>query len=225
MPLTRTRTPAIDDHAIPARHRRTRWTAAAAAALLMVGAGTTAALGGIEEAGEVTEPAERIVTTGDGLPFPMDPTPLCLVFNNFGGYSGVNGAGGHQGVDIGATEGQEVYAVGDGVLEEQILIDPENLHDPRSPAGYGWKLRVFDPELGEMQFRYYHLSAFADGLEEGSIVAEGQVIGYVGDTGNATPGGHHLHFEIRPGPPQRYGTPPPVDPVPLLDIPTVCTIY
>jgi murein DD-endopeptidase MepM/ murein hydrolase activator NlpD len=184
----------------------------------VAGAGTATALGGIEDAGEVSEPAERIITTGDGLLFPIEPTPLCLVFNNFGGYSGVNGAGGHQGVDIGATPEQEVYAVGDGILEAKLV-------DLSSPAGYGWKLRVFDPELGEVQFRYYHLSAFADGLEEGSIVAKGQVIGYVGDTGNATPGGWHLHFEVRPGAPQRYGSPDPVDPVPLLDIPTVCTVY
>jgi murein DD-endopeptidase MepM/ murein hydrolase activator NlpD len=218
MPLTSTRTPAIDDHAIPARHRRTRWAAAAAAAAIVAGAGTTAALGGIEDAGEVTAPAERILTTGDGLLFPIEPTPLCLVFNNYGGYSKSGQSGGHQGVDIGATEGQAVYAVGDGILEDQLV-------DLGSAAGLGWKLRVVDPELGEVQFRYYHLSAFADGLEVGSIVAKGQVIGYVGDTGNATPGGWHLHFEVRPGAPQRYGSPDPVDPVPLLDIPTVCTVY
>jgi hypothetical protein len=63
MPITRTRTPAIDHHAVPARHRRTRWAAAAAAAAIVAGAGTMAALGGIEDAGEVTEPAERIFTT------------------------------------------------------------------------------------------------------------------------------------------------------------------
>ena len=68
-------------------------------------------------------------------------------------------------------------------------------------------------------------AGFAEGLEEGSVVRKGQLIGWVGDTGNATPGGWHLHFEVRPGPQLRYGSQPSVDPVPLLAIPTVCNVY
>jgi murein DD-endopeptidase MepM/ murein hydrolase activator NlpD len=218
MPLTRTRTPAIDDHAISARHRRVRWSAVVVAAVVGVWAGTAGALDAISGAGEVSEPAERIITTGEGLLFPIEPTPMCEVFNNYGGYSKSGQTGGHQGVDIGAQLGQEVYAVGDGVLEAK-------LDDLSSPAGYGWKLRVSNPIDGEVQYRYYHLDRFAEGLEEGDVVAKGQVIGYVGDTGNATPGGWHLHFEVRPGPSPRYGSAPSVDPVPLLDIPTVCNVY
>jgi peptidoglycan LD-endopeptidase LytH len=173
----------------------------------------------IDEAAEVISTAERVVTTGDGLLFPIEPTPRCEVLNNYGGHSKSGQSGGHQGVDIGAMEGQEVYAVGDGVLEEQ-LVDDEG-----SSAGHGWKLRVVAPDGSEAQYRYYHLAGFADGLEEGSAVEEGQVIGWVGDTGNATPGGWHLHFEVRPGPALRYGSQPSVDPVPLLAIPNVCTVY
>lgn len=175
------------------------------------------------QAAEVASPAERfpaeVATTGGDLLFPIDPRPMCEVFDNYGGVSKSGQAGGHQGVDIGATEGQAVYAVGDGVLEDQ-LVD-----SPGSSAGHGWKLRVVAPDGSEVQYRYYHLSGFADGLREGSVVTAGQVIGWVGDTGNATPGGHHLHFEVRPGPALRYGSQPSVDPVPLLAIPTVCNVY
>jgi murein DD-endopeptidase MepM/ murein hydrolase activator NlpD len=173
----------------------------------------------IDQAAEAVSIAERILTTGEGLLFPIEPFPRCEVLNNYGGDSKSGQSGGHQGVDIGATEGQEVYAVEDGVLEEQ-LID-----DPNSPAGHGWKLRVVAPDSSEVQYRYYHLAGFAAGLEEGSVVRRGQVIGWVGDTGNATPGGWHLHFEVRPGPALRSGSQPSVDPVPLLDIPSICNVY
>ena len=67
---------------------------------------------------------------------------------------------------------------------------------------------------------YAHLSTFADGLSVGSKVTRGQVIGYVGDTGDAGPGNYHLHFEVHPGSQKNAA----VDPVPLLEIPTACTL-
>ena len=165
----------------------------------------------IDTAATAGTPAERILVTGPGVFFPMNPIPKCDVLNNFGGMSKEFGAGGHQGVDIGATLGQEVYAVEDGVLTRKLT-------DLASAPGNAWIL------LGnsDTQYRYYHLSAFAPGLAVGATVHKGDVIAYVGDTGNATPGGYHLHFELRPGP-SPYKTP--VDPVPLLSIPRSCTVY
>ena len=176
----------------------------------------------IDQAAEAASAADRVIpteavadgpaVTGEGLLFPIDPMPRCEVLNNFGGHSKSGQSGGHQGVDIGADHRQEVYAVEDGVLTEQVGGET---------AGIGWKLLS---ETG-VQYRYYHLDAVAEGLEEGDAVVRGQLIGYVGDTGNATPGGWHLHFEVRPGPQPRYGAATPVDPVPLLDVPSVCNVY
>ena len=157
----------------------------------------------VTRAATVTAPAERVVTTGEGLLFPIEPIPMCEVFDNFGGFSKSFGAGGHQGLDIGAQLGQEVYAVEDGVLYRQFT-------DLSSGAGLGWGLESDT----DVKYRYYHLDSFAEGLERGDRVVRGQLIGYVGDTGNATPGGWHLHFEVRPGP-APHSTP--VDPTPLLD--------
>ena len=166
----------------------------------------------INEAAAVTTGATRLASTavgGTGLLFPIDPLPVCEVFNNFGGYSKSLGAGGHQGVDIGARLGQEVYAVEDGVLYRDFNS---------SASGIGWGLWSDT----DTRYRYYHLDAKADGLAVGDRVVTGQLIGYVGDTGNAVSGGWHLHFEVRPGP-DPYATP--VDPVPLLDIPGSCNVY
>ena len=54
--------------------------------------------------------------------------------------------------------------------------------------------------VGESGTRYYyaHLSQFAAGLHDGQVVEGGDLVGYVGDTGNAKGGAMHLHFEIHP---------------------------
>lgn len=176
----------------------------------LLGAGVAHAVPRVDGAAEVDAPAERIITTGRGLQFPIEPFPTCEVLNNFGGYSKSYGGGGHQGVDIGAHVGQEVYAVEAGVLYRRFT-------DLASAAGLGWGLWGDS----DTKYRYYHLDGFAPGLEVGDRVEAGQLIGYVGDTGNASPGGWHLHFEVRPGP-EPHATP--VDPVPLLDIPTICNV-
>jgi murein DD-endopeptidase MepM/ murein hydrolase activator NlpD len=64
---------------------------------------------------------------------------------------------------------------------------------------------------------YAHLERYADGLAEGHVARRGEVVGYVGDTGNATPGNTHLHFQIyRVADPGRFWTGENLNPYPLL---------
>jgi murein DD-endopeptidase MepM/ murein hydrolase activator NlpD len=88
----------------------------------------------------------------------------------------------HKGVDYAAPLGTSVLATADGTVE---FVGQQR--------GYGnfVVLRHHD----QYTTAYGHLNAFASGLEQGSRVEQGQVIGYVGRTGWAT--GPHLHYEFR----------------------------
>jgi murein DD-endopeptidase MepM/ murein hydrolase activator NlpD len=143
---------------------------------------------------------------------PDNPKSRCLVLNNFGDSRGTRS---HEGVDIMGWVGQEIYAVANGTLTRQAL-------DADSPlSGNAWGLTA---DGTKTYYFYAHMSGFAEGLEVGDEVTLGQLIGYVGDTGNANdsgPNNYHLHFEVHPGGQSKAA----VDPVPLLEIPRVCTLY
>ena len=66
-------------------------------------------------------------------------------------------------------------------------------------------------------YYYAHLARYADGLTEGNLARQGEVIGYVGDTGNVAPGACHLHFAIwSVTDPKRYWDGENINPYPLL---------
>lgn len=88
----------------------------------------------------------------------------------------------HKGVDYGAPTGTHVHATGDGVVD---FVGRQ--------GGYG-NVVVLRHGNG-MTTWYAHLSGFASGLRVGTRVAQGDVIGRVGQTGWAT--GPHLHYEFR----------------------------
>ncbi len=93
----------------------------------------------------------------------------------------------HEGVDIIAPEGHLLYAVVDGHISKMYWDYPGAL------AGNGLRVAQDDGTY----FTYLHMSSFAPGIEVGTEVKAGDVIGYIGNTGSsATP---HLHFEIHPG--------------------------
>ena len=91
----------------------------------------------------------------------------------------------HEGVDLIGAEGLLLYAVTDGTITRKYIDTPGSL------AGNG--LRLTRPD--GTYFLYFHLSDFAPGIDVGSKVKAGDVIGYNGNTGNSSP--PHLHFEIR----------------------------
>jgi murein DD-endopeptidase MepM/ murein hydrolase activator NlpD len=90
----------------------------------------------------------------------------------------------HQGCDIVATQGTELYAAERGVITQL------------SEGGLGGTTLWLKGESGTAYY-YAHLFAYAPRLHPGQLVEGGDLVGYVGQTGDAT--GPHLHFEVHPG--------------------------
>ena len=87
----------------------------------------------------------------------------------------------HTGVDWAAPGGTPIYASGNGTVEK---VGWE--------SGYGKYVRV--RHTNGYETAYGHMTAYARGIDEGTRVRQGQVIGFVGSTGLST--GSHLHYEI-----------------------------
>jgi murein DD-endopeptidase MepM/ murein hydrolase activator NlpD len=88
----------------------------------------------------------------------------------------------HTGVDFATATGTPIFAAGNGVVERA-----------QWESGYG-KFVLIRHNNG-YETAYGHMTAFARGIEEGTKVRQGQVIGFVGSTGLST--GAHVHYEIR----------------------------
>ena len=111
----------------------------------------------------------------------------------------------HDAIDIPAAAGTAVIAAADGEI-----------------------IKLFQSERGgttiyqlsadrKFVFYYAHLQSYAAGLAAGNVVKQGEVIAYVGDTGNAGAGNFHLHFSISVvADPKRYWEGTNINPYPLL---------
>ena len=111
----------------------------------------------------------------------------------------------HDAIDIMAPAGTPVLAVADGTVEKLF----------ESKLG-GTTLYQFNPER-TLAYYYAHLQAYAPGIAEKQPLKRGQVIGYVGATGNANPDGPHLHFAIfELGPEQQWWKGSAINPYPQL---------
>jgi murein DD-endopeptidase MepM/ murein hydrolase activator NlpD len=103
----------------------------------------------------------------------------------------------HEGLDIFAQSGTPLVASADGYVSQKLVGELS-----------GISVEITD-DAG-VQYFYAHMSAWAEGIQVGQRVTTGQVLGYVGNTGNAISTPPHLHFEIQPG-----GIPAP--PKPIID--------
>ena len=101
-----------------------------------------------------------------------------------GGFAEVRGNRAHEAVDILMPRGTPVHAVTDGTIAKLFF----------SKAG-GITIYEFDADE-RLCYYYAHLERYADGLHEGQHVSKGEVIGYIGTSGNAPPNTPHLHFAI-----------------------------
>lgn len=111
----------------------------------------------------------------------------------------------HEAIDIPAPRNTPVLAATDGTIVRLAAHD----------SG-GISLYQLAPD-GRTLFYYAHLSGYAPGVHAGVPVRQGDVIGYVGDTGNPAPGSYHLHFEIMTVPGAgRYRAARSQNPYPLL---------
>ena len=107
----------------------------------------------------------------------------------------------HEAVDMLAPRNTPIHAVDDGTIAKLFL----------SKAG-GRTIYQFDP-TGRFCYYYAHLERYATGIVEGKQLKRGDVIGYVGTSGNAPPGTPHLHFSVFVlGPEKRWWQGTAVDP-------------
>ncbi len=152
---------------------------------------------GISQTGVVTEKGAKLLGLGTGSVSIVNPTTsatvkldrfpvqgLCFFGDTWGAARG--GGRTHVGVDIIAEEGKLLYAVVDGEVSKLYWDQPGAL------SGNG--LRIAQPN--GTYFTYLHLLSLAPGIELGTEVKAGDVIGFVGNTGSSATA--HLHFEIHP---------------------------
>jgi len=129
--------------------------------------------------------------TGKSLRVPVDGADIAAWKGQFGDERG-GGTRAHEAVDILAPRGTPVHAVEDGTIEKLFV----------SKQG-GITAYQFDPSK-HFCYYYAHLERYAPHLREKQAVSRGEVIGYVGTSGNAPANTPHLHFAIFELTPERH---------------------
>ena len=145
---------------------------------------------------------DLLLLKGRHLLFPLKGMPVNSMKNTFRDARGSGRL--HEGVDILAPRNTPVVAIEDGIIGRLWHSD----------FG-GTTIYQMDPTNSYVYY-YAHLEKYAPNLKEGMDVKKGQVIGYVGTSGNAPPKTPHLHFAIyRAAEPGRWWKGKPLDPYPI----------
>jgi murein DD-endopeptidase MepM/ murein hydrolase activator NlpD len=133
-------------------------------------------------------PAMNVPSVGDldrlrerRILFPLPGYDVTHLRDNF---AEARGGRVHEALDIAAPRGTPVLAVDDGVVKKLFTSKPGGL-----------TVYQFDPSE-TYSYYYAHLDRYAEGLKEGARLRKGDVLGYVGTTGNAPPNVPHLHFTV-----------------------------
>jgi len=167
-------------------------------------------------------PPTAPVAIGTPLPPAETPTPAT---SNFVGTANLI-------IPVAGVKPEQLMDTFDDARSEGRVHDaidiPAPAETPVLAAADGKILKLFHSDRGgttiyqlsvdqKLVYYYAHLSHYADGLAEGDLVRQGQLIAYVGDTGNAGAGNYHLHFSIAAvSDPKRYWEGTNINPYPLL---------
>lgn len=153
----------------------------------------------------VTATESDLAELAAGLVVPVSGIARSQLRDSYTERRGAGGARVHEAIDIMAPRGTPVLAAADGRLLKLFNSKPGGL-------------MIYTTDASERFILFYgHLDGYADGLRDGMPLMRGQVIGYVGTTGNAPPNTPHLHFGIlRGNPAASWSAGTPVNPYLLL---------
>lgn len=151
---------------------------------------------------KIAEPAPPADLAGEKLVIPVQGVAATALTDDF---DQARGERRHEAIDIPAPRGTPVLAAGEGNVVKLFT----------SNRG-GLTVYQFD-DSRTYCFYYAHLDRYAAGLREGTLLRKGDVLGYVGTTGDASPGTPHLHFAIsKLGPEKHWWEGTALDPYPFL---------
>lgn len=150
-----------------------------------------------------TTPADPAGLQPGSLLIPVTGIGARQLLDTFGDRRGAERA--HEAIDIAAPKGTPVIAVDAGRIAKLFSSKPGGL-----------TVYQFDP-TERYAYYYAHLDSYAPGLAEGRVLKRGELVGYVGSSGNADPAAPHLHFAIfELGPEKRWWQGTAINPYPLL---------